>query len=68
MFYFEEYVTRRELVDASSLEIFRGRQDRTLSNLLYLKMSLLILRGLDERAFKAPLQPKLFCVSVKHIE
>lgn len=47
MFYSEDDVTRREMVDASSLEIFWGRQDRTLSNLLYLKMSLLILRGLD---------------------
>ena len=37
----------REVVDAPSLEIFKDRLDRALSNLMLLKMSLLIARGLD---------------------
>ena len=37
----------REVVDTSSLESFKVRLDRALSNLIYLKMSLLIAGGLD---------------------
>ena len=37
----------REVVDAPSLETFKVRLDGTLSNLIYLKMSLLIAGRLD---------------------
>jgi len=37
----------REVVNAPSLETFKVRLDRALSNLIQLKMSLLTLRGLD---------------------
>jgi len=37
----------REVVDAPSLETFQARLDRALSNLIQLKMSLLIAEGLD---------------------
>jgi len=37
----------REVVDASSLETFKARSDRALSNLIHLKMSLLIAGGVD---------------------
>jgi len=36
----------REVVEASALEIFKSRLDRTLSNLVQLKMSLLTAGGL----------------------
>jgi len=36
----------RDMVDAPSLETFKARLDRALSNLVYLKMSLLIVGGL----------------------
>ena len=50
----------REVVDAPSLETFKARLDRALSNLIYLKMSLLIAGGVDQMTFKGPFQPKLF--------
>jgi len=37
----------REVVDAPSLEIFKARLDGALSNLVYLKKSLLIASRLD---------------------
>jgi len=37
----------REIVDAPSLKTFKVRLDGALSNLIQLKMSLLICRGLD---------------------
>ena len=37
----------REMVDAPSLETFKARLDRALSNLIYLKMSLLTAGELD---------------------
>jgi len=37
----------REVVDAPSLETFKARLDRALSNLIWLKTSLLISGGLD---------------------
>jgi len=36
----------REVVDAPSLETFKARLDRALSNLIWLKMSLLTAGGL----------------------
>jgi len=50
----------REVVDASSLEAFKARLDGALSNLMELKMSLLIAGGLDYVTFKGPFQPKPF--------
>ena len=41
-------------------ETFRVRFDGAVSNLSWLKMSLLIAGGLDQMAFKGPFQPKLF--------
>jgi len=37
----------REVVDAPSLETLKARLDEALSNLVYLKMSLVIAWGLD---------------------
>ncbi len=37
----------REVVDAPSLETFKARLDRALSNLIWLEMSLLLAGGLD---------------------
>jgi len=37
----------REVVDAPSLETFKVRLDGALSNLIWLRMSLLIAKGLD---------------------
>ena len=54
----------REVVDASSLETFKVRFDRALSNLIQLKMSLLMAGGLDEMALKGPFQPRAFCDSM----
>jgi len=50
----------REVVDAPSLETFKARLDRALSNLIELKMSLLMAGGLDWMAFKGRFQPKPF--------
>ncbi|KAK4818443.1 hypothetical protein QYF61_013130, partial [Mycteria americana] len=50
----------REVVDAPSLETFKVRLDGALSNLIQLKMSLLIAGGLDYMTFKGPFQPRLF--------
>ena len=38
---------RREVVDSPSLETFTARLDRALSDLIWLKMSLIIAGGLD---------------------
>jgi len=54
----------REVVDASSLETFKGRLDGALSSLLWQKMSLLSAGGLDSMGGKGHLQPKLFYDSV----
>ena len=37
----------REVIDAPSLEVLKAMLDGTLSNLIWLKMSLLIAGGLD---------------------
>jgi len=44
----------REAVDTPSLETFKVKLDRTLSNLIELKMSLLIAVKLDWMTFKGP--------------
>jgi len=49
-----------EVLDAPSLGTFQVRLDRALSNLIQVKMSLSMAGGLDEVAFKGPLQPKPF--------
>jgi len=41
----------REVVDASSLETFEVRLDGSVSNLIWLKMSLLIAAGLELKDF-----------------
>jgi len=46
--------------DAPSLETFKARLDGALSNLGWLKMSLLIAGGLDWMALKGPFPPKPF--------
>jgi len=53
----------REVVDAPSLETFKARFDKALSNLMQLKMSLLTAGWVDWMAFKGPFQPKPFCDS-----
>jgi len=50
----------REVVDVPSLETFKVRLDGALSNLIQLKMSLLIAGGLDWMIFNGPFQPKQF--------
>jgi len=54
----------REVVNVPSLETFKVRLDGPLSNLIQLKMSLLIVVGLDYRTSKGPFQPKLFYDSI----
>jgi len=54
----------REVVDAPSLETFKARLDGALSNLVWLKMSLLMAGVLGWVASKGPSQPKEFCDSV----
>lgn len=54
----------RKAVDTPFLETFKVRLDRALSNLIQLKMSLLIARGLDKVIFKDHLQPKLLYVTL----
>jgi len=54
----------REVVDAPSLETFKARLDGALSNLLQLKMSLLVAGGLHWMTFNGPFQPKQFYDSV----
>ena len=49
----------REVVDAPSLETFKVRLDRALSNLVSWKMSLPTAGVLDQMIFKGPFQPKL---------
>ena len=48
----------REMVDAPSLETFKSRLDGALSNLVWLKVSLLAAGGLDRMAFTGPFPPK----------
>jgi len=48
------------VVDVPSLEAFMARLGGALSNLIYLKMSLLIAGGLGLMTSKGPFQPKLF--------
>ena len=43
-------------MDALSLETFKVRLNRTLSNLIYLYMSLFIARELNCMTFKGPFQ------------
>jgi len=50
----------REVTDVSSLETFEVRLAQALSNLILLKMSLLVARGLNLITFEDPFQPKLF--------
>jgi len=50
----------REVVDAPSLETFMVRLDSAQSNLIRLKMSLLIARGLELDDLQGPFQPKPF--------
>jgi len=52
------------VVDATSLGVFKVRMDRVQSNLIKLKMSLLIAGRLDHMTFKSPFQPKIFCDSM----
>jgi len=54
----------REVVEIPSLEIFKARLDGALSNLVWLKMSLLIAGGLGQMTSKGPFQPKAFCDSI----
>ena len=54
----------REVVEASSLETLKVRLDGALSNLIWLKMSLLTARELDQMTFKGLFQPKLFYDSI----
>lgn len=53
----------REVVDASFLETFEVRMDRTLSSLIYLAMSLFT-AGIWIRCFGDPFQHKPFCDSM----
>ena len=53
--------------DQGSLEAFRVRLDGALSNLVSLKMSLLMAEGLDAMIFKGPSQPKPFYDSMLSI-
>ena len=55
----------REVVDAPSLGTVKARLDGALSNLVWLKMSLLTAGGWNHITFQAPFQPKAFCGSVK---
>jgi len=48
----------REVVEASSLETFKARLDGALSNLVWLKMSLLTAGGLGYMTSISPFQPK----------
>jgi len=50
----------KEVADAPSLETFKARLDGALSNLIWLKTSLLTAGGLGWMTFKSPFQPKLF--------
>jgi len=54
----------REVVDAPSLETFKARLDGALSNLVWLKMSLLTAAGLGYMTSAGPFQPKPFYDSI----
>jgi len=47
-----------EVGDAPSLEILKVRLDGALSDLIWLKMSLLTAGGLDQMIFQGPFEPK----------
>ena len=50
----------REVVEVPSLETFKIRLDRALSNLIYLVVTLLAAGGLDKMTSRGPFQPKTF--------
>ena len=50
----------REVVEAPSLETFKPRLDRALSNLVWLAVTLLAAGGLDKMTSRGPFQPKTF--------
>ena len=54
----------REVGDVPSLETSQARLDGALSNLIWVKMSLLVAGGLDQTASKGPFPPKAFCDAV----
>ena len=54
----------REVVDASSLEMFKARLDGALSNLVWWKVSLPIAEGLELDDLYGPFQPKPFYDSI----
>jgi len=54
-----------EVAEAPSLETFRARLDGALSNLIWLKMSLLTAGGLGYVTSKGPFQPKALYDSMK---
>jgi len=55
----------REVGGVPSLETFQARLDGALSNLVWLKMSLLTAGGLGQMTSKGPSQPKAFYDSTK---
>lgn len=55
----------REVVDSSSLETFKVILDRAMSNLVYMKMSLVTAVELEQMTFKGQLLPKPFCDSMR---
>lgn len=56
----------KEVVDSSSQKTFKIRLDGAVSNLIWLKMSLLIVEGLDLMTFECPFQSKLTYESTIH--
>ena len=57
---------RREVGDAPSLETFQVRLDGALSNLIELKMSLLMAGGWTRWPLKGPFSPKPFYDSMRY--
>lgn len=57
----------REVVDSPSLKTFKIRLDGAVSNLIWLKMSLLIVEELDLMTFKCAFQSKLTYESTIHV-
>ena len=53
----------REMVDAPSLELFQAKLDGVLSNLVWLKMSLLMARGWTRWPLKVPSNPNYSVIS-----
>ena len=58
------HILPREVVNPPSLETFKARLDGTLSNLIWLKMSLLTARKSGWMASKGHSQPKASCDSM----